>query len=153
MRRKYLLLAAAMISLVLMASSASAQVQVRLRVIKATNRGSEIDPGLRDVHGQLGSLFNFTSYRLLRDESLTLAPNRPVEVVSRRGGRSGERKSMEITLVAQRREMAELKVRIKREDGTEILSTQVRIAPGKTVLIGGPRYAEGVIIFALSASF
>lgn len=43
-------------------------------------------------------------------------------------------------------------MRVVRE-GTEILNTRVRLSPGRTVLIGGPRVREGVIIYALHARF
>jgi hypothetical protein len=129
-----------------LASEAPAQVQTRIRIIQASNVGSNIDPSLRDVHGQLGSLFNFTSYRLLKDETLSLSPNRPVEIPTHK------EISLEITLVGQRKDMAELRVMIKRER-TDILNTQVRLSPGRTVLIGGPKHGEGVVILALSARF
>ena len=57
---------------------------------------------------------------------------------------------MEVTLVAQRGDVAELRIRVVRE-GKDILNTQVRLSPGRTVLIGGPRHGEGVIIYAVSA--
>ena len=126
------------------ASTSSAQVHIQLRVIQASNIGTTIDPSLRDVHDQLGSLFNFTSYRLLRNESLNLSINRPVEIPVHTG------RAIEITLVGQHENKAEIGIKIKRE-GINILNTQVRLSPGRTVLIGGPKHGEGVVIFALSA--
>jgi hypothetical protein len=130
----------------LFSSMALAQVQTRIRVIQASNAGSTIDPSLRDVHSELGSLFNFTSYRLLMDETLSLSPNRPVSIPVHKG------RSIEITLIGQHRDYAKMKVTIKQE-GTEILNTQVRLSSGRTFLIGGPKHGEGVIILALSARF
>jgi hypothetical protein len=128
-------------------SAAFGQVQTRLRVIRASNVGSSVDPPLRDVHKELGSLFSFTSYRLLRDEALNLSPNRPVSTSAREG-----RIIIETTLVGLHKGVAELRIRVIRE-GNDILNTQVRLFPGRTVLIGGPRLREGVIIYALSAHF
>jgi hypothetical protein len=124
-----------------------AQVQTRLRVIRASNVGSSVDPPLRDVHKDLGSLFSFTSYRLLRDENLNLSPNQPVSSSAREG-----RIIIETTLVGLHKGVAELRIRVTRE-GNDILNTQVRLSPGRTVLIGGPRLREGVIIYALSGRF
>jgi len=124
--------------------AASVQVQTRVRIIEASNRGFVVDPSLRDVHDQLGSLFNFTSYRLLRDLNLRLAGTRPVEIPVHRG------RSMEITLVGAYRNLIELRIRIKR-DGAPILNTQVRLNAGRTILIGGPKHGEGTMIFAISA--
>lgn len=128
-------------------SEAFGQVQTRLRVIRASNVGSSVDPPLRDVHKELGSLFSFTSYRLLRDETLNLSPNQPVSSSAREG-----RIIIETTLVGLHKGVAELRIRVTRE-GNDILNTQVRLFPGRTVLIGGPRLREGVIIYALSGKF
>lgn len=127
-------------------STASAQVPVRLRVIQASNTGQNIDPSLNDVHRELGSLFNFTSYRLLREENLRLSPNQPATITAHPG------RFMEVTLVGVKRDAAKLRIRVIRE-GKDILDTQVRLSPGRTVLIGGPRHGEGVILYAISARF
>jgi hypothetical protein len=127
-------------------STAFAEVQVRLRVIGASNDKQSIDPSLKDIYKELGSLFNFRSYRLYRDENLTLTPNQPVSITTRR-------RLIEVTLISLRKDTAELKIRVVREE-KEILNTQVRLFSGKTVIIGGgPRQREGVIIYALYARF
>src|SRR4030042_5572697 len=133
--------------LILLPSIPFAQVQTRLRVIRASNVGAGFDPVLTDVHSQLGSLFNFTSYRLLRDESLSLSLNQPVSISAREG-----KITIEINLLRLQKGSSELRIRVIRE-GKEILNTQVRLSPGRTVLIGGPKLREGVIIYALSARF
>jgi hypothetical protein len=132
--------------LVSFSAAAFAQVPTRVRMIQASNEGSNIDPSLRDVHHELGSLFNFSSYRSLKDETLNLSLNQPVVVFVHKG------RVIEITLMGQRRDMAKLRVRVQR-DGVEILDTQVRLISGRTILIGGPQHARGVIIIALSALF
>ena len=132
--------------LLLSGSAAFGQIQTRIRMIEASNVGSAVDPALRDVHNQLGSLFNFTSYRLLRDYSLSPSPNRPIEIQIHKAV------VLELLLVKQRKKKAEFRVKIKRE-GTEILDTQVRLSPGRTVLIGGPKHGQGTIILALSGDF
>ena len=125
------------------ASLVFGQVQTRIRVIEASNVGSSIDSSLRDVHGQLGSLFSFSSYRLLKDETVTLSPNQPISIPVHQG------RSLEVTLIKQQRDTAEVRVKIKRE-GTDILNTQVRLSPGRTVSIGGPKHGEGTLLIVLS---
>ena len=128
-------------------SVAFGQVQTRLRVIRASNVGQSVDPPLKELHNELRTLFNFTSYRLLRDENLSLSLNQPVSISARE-----RRIIMEITLMGRHKNVAELRIRVNRE-GTEILNTQVRLSPGRTVLIGGPKVREGVIIYAFYAHF
>jgi hypothetical protein len=138
-----------LISLILVLFSTSivlGQAQTRIRVIQASNIGHSIDPSLRDVYRELGSLFSFTSYRLLRDETLDLILSRPVTISAHPG------RFMEVSLIGLRRDMAKLRIRVVREE-RDILSTEVRLLPGRTVLIGGPRHGEGVIIYAVSAHF
>jgi len=125
---------------------ALAQIPTRLRVIEASNIGVTIDPSLKELHGQLSSLFKYTSYRLLRDERLHLSLNQTTTLPLHPG------RSIEITPLKFQANTAELRVRIKREK-TEILDTQVRLPPGRTVLIGGPKYGEGVVILAFSSLF
>ena len=129
-------------------SAALGQVQTRLRIIRASNVGSNVDPTLRDVHKELGSLFSFTSYRLLRDETFHLSPNQPSSISAWEG-----KITIQTTLVGFHKGVAELKIRVIRE-GNDLLNTQVRLSPGRTVLIGGPRLRDGgVIIYALAAQF
>ncbi len=144
--RKIISLTTCFFILLIPISVAFAQVPTRVRVIEASNVGSIIDPSLKDVQSDLKSLSNFTSYRLLKDENLSLSPNRPIDVPVHKG------RSLEITLVGQRKDIAECRVKIKSE-GTDILNTQVRLSSGRTVLIVGPKQGEGVAIIALSARF
>ena len=146
MRRIDSIFALVLVLILFSTSAVFAEVRTRVRIIEASNLGASIDPSLRDIHDQLGNLFNFTSYRLLKDFNLNLVGNRPVEIPIHQG------RSMEVTLFGQYLKTVELRIRIRR-DGTDVLSTQVRLAHGRTVLIGGPKHGEGVIILAVSGQF
>jgi hypothetical protein len=135
-----------LILIFLFPSGVFAQVQTRVRIIQASNVGATVDPSLRDVHDQLGSLFNFTSYRLLKDEQFTLSPDHSVEIPAHRNIALG------IQLLRIGNKAAELRVKMRRE-ATEVLDTQVRLTPGRTVVIGGPKHGEGTIILAITARF
>ena len=148
MRKTALLLVVFFIFSFLSLSTASAQVQVRLRAIHASDAASGVDPSLKDLHKELGSLFSFTSYRLMREETLNLSLNQPASISSREG-----RIILETTLVGLHRGVAEVRIKVTRE-GSEILNTQVRLFPGRTVLVGGPKHTRGgVVIYALHANF
>ncbi len=146
MNKTFLFLFILVIFLTLSSQETWAQIPTRLRVIEASNVGGTIDPSLKELHNQLSSLFKYTSYRLLRDERLQLTLNQTT-ILSIHPGRS-----IEITPLKFQANTAELRVRIKREK-TDILDTQVRLPPGRTVLIGGPKHGEGVVILAFSSLF
>jgi hypothetical protein len=135
MRRIPLVLPLGLILLLFFASAASAQMNVRLRVIVASNDGRAVDSSLRDLHRQLGSLFNFTSYRLIREDHLALYPSLPAAIQARPG------RFIEVTLVRQYREGAEVKVRVIREGRT--FQYDGRFFPGRTVLIGAATRGPG----------
>jgi len=147
MKRVVTLIAFFSLFFILFTSVVFAQVQTQLRVIRASNVGQGVDPTLKELHNELKTLFNFTSYRLLRDENLNLSLNQPVSISAREG-----KIIMQITLVGLHKNVAELRIRVTRE-GTETLNTQVRLSPGRTVLIGGSKVREGVIIYAFYAHF
>ena len=147
MKRVVTLIAFFSLLFILFTSVVFAQVQTQLRVIRASNVGQGVDPTLKELHNELKTLFNFTSYRLLKDENLNLSLNQPISISAREG-----KIIMEITLVGLHRNVAELRIRVNRE-GTEKLNTQVRLSPGRTVLIGGPKVRDGVIIYAFYARF
>jgi len=145
--RRTLLLLLLLILCSVPSSAAPAEVHLQLRVIGASNDDQRIDPSLKDIHAELGSLFSFTSYRLFRDENLTLSPNQMVSIQTRK-------RSIELTLVGLKGNVAEIKIKVMREK-KEMINTLARLAPGRTLLIGGgPREKrEGVIIYALFARF
>ncbi|OGP73272.1 MAG: hypothetical protein A2V86_16210 [Deltaproteobacteria bacterium RBG_16_49_23] len=148
MRRIALLFTCVFTLLFFFASLSLAQIQVRMRAIHASDLGSSVDPSLRDLHKELGSLFSFTSYRLMREEMLNLAMNQPVLISAREGTIK-----FEATLVGLQKGAAEVRIRVTRE-GSQMLNTQVRLSPGRTVLVGGPRHLRGgVVIYALYARF
>ncbi len=127
-------------------SLSHAQVQAHLRVFEASNVGTGKDSSLRDMGDQFKSLLSFSSYRLLKEETVTLRPDQPAIVPLHEG------RSMELILTGQRRDVAEVRVKIKREQA-DVLDTKVRLSPGRTVSIGGPKHGQGVIIITLSAQF
>ena len=146
MKKTISLITLALILSLPLSVTALAQVQARIRIIQASNAGTTVDASLTDVYRDLGSLFSFTSYRLMRDLDLNLVGNKPQSIPIH-----GDR-SLEVTLVGEYRKMAELRLRILR-GGTTVLNTQVRLALGRTVIVGGPKHGDGVAIFAISARF
>jgi len=130
----------------LLPSFSCAQVQTQLKVFEASNVGAGTDSSSKVMRDQFKSLFSFSSYRLLKEETLTLYSNQSASVPVPPG------RTIELTLTGQQRNVAEVIVKVK-EERTDVLNTKVRLSPGRTVSIGGPKYGEGVIIITLSAQF
>ena len=149
MKRSFPFLISVIALFVFSSSTAFAGAQVRVRIIEASHAGTGVDPVLEDVHAELGSLFSFNSYKLLREINVDLVGNRMVDVPVHPG------RSIELTLVGEYKRLIELRIKMIRE-GATVLNTNVRLAPGRTILIGGPRHGgatPGTLIFAVSARF
>jgi hypothetical protein len=124
----------------------SQSVTVHLTTIAASNQERGIDGRLGPLSGQLTSLFQYAGYRMLdqhtlnvsggREGSAPLPPDRRI-IVTPRGVQGG---------------MVNLNVVIRSPDRV-ILNTDFRIANNGTVLVGGPRFRDGVLIIALRARF
>lgn len=145
------------------------RAEVSVRVIAASRAERGFDPSLSDIQGKLGSLFGYSSYRLIGQQSFSLGFGQAGSMMLPGGSRARgpgrefpgirERfapaapvaRTLEVVPVARRGDLVELQVRME-EGGRILLNTQFRIASGGTILIGGPHFGPGVLIVALSAA-
>lgn len=121
-----------------------AEVGIGVRVILASHQGETIDTRLQDIQANLGNLFNYSSYQLLQERSFLLTQ-----------GQSGQlplagNKDLLIKLLQEQGGTSELAVEIL-QSGKGIFKTTVKLKKGGTLLIGGPKHEEGVLILAISA--
>lgn len=128
------------------ASSAAAgeQVQVQVGTVYATNSGEHFDQGLEAMRSQLERLFRYRSYRLVKRESRDVGWGDPV-TVELPGGRflrvmpksaGGERVSLDVML---------------RKNQHVLMDTEFTVRPNGTVMVGGPRHEDGVLIIWIGA--
>jgi hypothetical protein len=110
MRKTFHIFLFILILVLLSPSLSHAQVQTRLRVFEASNVGTGTDSLSRDMGDQFKSLLSFSSYRLLKEETITLRPGQPA-IIPLHAGRS-----MELMLTGQPRNVAEVRVKIKQSE-------------------------------------
>ena len=132
---------------------------VLVRVVLASSAERGFDPALSNIHRQLSSLFGYSSYRLIDQQSFNLAFGEQ-GFMSLPGSRPGPRipgfrgrftpgvrgRALEVTPLARVGDFIEMRVRME-----GVLDTRFRIRRGGTILIGGPSFGPGVLIVALSA--
>jgi hypothetical protein len=104
-----------------------------------------VDPSLGAVAEELQRTFRYTMYRLV-DAPRGSADLKQTWRVGLPGGRA-----LEVVPTAIDRKQSTLAVRILGPDGQPLMNTTVRLRSGATVLLGGPRHDQGVLIIALSA--
>jgi hypothetical protein len=108
------------------------EVGVGIRVILASHQVKGIDARLQDIQKNLGALFNYSSYQLLQEHSFLLSEGQTDQLPLT------DNKELHIQLIQEQGGTAEIAVEILRG--------------GKgTLLIGGPKHEDGVLILAISA--
>lgn len=116
---------------------------IGVRVILASHQGKALDARLQDIQKNLDTL-NYSSYQLLQERSFLLAQ-----------GQSGQlslagNKELYVKLLQEQGGTAEIAVEIL-EGGKGIFKTTAKLKKGGTLLIGGPKHEEGVLILAIAA--
>ena len=137
-----------LVSMLCMLSFASfawgAEVGVGIRVILASHQEEGIDARLEDIQKNLGTLFNYSSYRLLQERSFLLSEGQMDQLPL------AEDKELHIQLLQEQGGTAEIAVEILR-GGKNIFKTTAKLKKGGTLLVGGPKHEDGVLILAISA--
>jgi hypothetical protein len=120
------------------------EVGVGIRVILASHQAKGIDARLQDIQKNLGALFNYSSYQLLQEHSFLLSEGQTDQLPLT------DNKELHIQLIQEQGGTAEIAVEILR-GGKEIFKTTAKLKKGGTLLIGGPKHEDGVLILAISA--
>jgi hypothetical protein len=119
-------------------------VEVRIDTVLAGNTGKGFDPALRPLKQPFRGLFGYSSYRLIqnerrlavwrREEQFLLPGQRYLVIIPR--GVQGDRVSLSLMLM----------------DGSRpLVNTVLSLKNNGTFLVAGPRYNDGVLIFAINA--
>jgi hypothetical protein len=120
------------------------EVGVGIRVILASHQAKGIDARLQDIQKNLGTLFNYSSYQLLQERSLLLSEGETDQLPL------ADNKELQIKLILEQGGTAEIAVEILRA-GRGIFKTTAKLKKGGTLLIGGPKHEDGVLILAIAA--
>ena len=119
-------------------------IEVRIDTVLAGNSGKGFDPALRPLKQPFRALFPYSSYRLVqgerrmaawrREEQFMLPGQRYLVIMPR--GIQGDRVSLSLMLM---------------QGSRPLLNTVVSLKNNGTFLVAGPRYNDGVLIFAINA--
>ena len=120
------------------------EVGIGIRVILASHQAKGIDGRLQDIQKNLGALFNYSSYQLLQERSFLLSAGQSDQLPL------ADNKELHIQLIQEQGGTAEIAVEIL-QGGRGIFKTTAKLKKGGTLLIGGPKHEDGVLILAIAA--
>jgi len=119
---------------------------IGVTTVLASQKGHAIDPSLAPMTRELQSIFRYTSYRLLgRDRvvlglhesgSVALPGNRVLAITPQ--GVSAKRALLRLVMHKNRR---------------RIFQTRIQLINHGSIIVGGPRFRNGVLLFKISSAF
>lgn len=128
------------------AALAGQGLRVTVDAVKADKAGSHVDPELRDLVAELGPMFAYTAFTLLKTTTTRLTLGQTdLNPVSRDHG-------LELHLLGFAEGRARLRVRVL-ESSRERLSTVLLLVNGGSAVIGGPAYEDGVMLLRIRGEF
>lgn len=118
-------------------------VKTHVRVIHASQGQNHIDPDLKDLAKELGSVFKYTSYKLISTKNMNLRNNQK-GIVNLPGKRS-----LIVTPIKIGKEKIKYQIDIFKS-GKQIFKTQILLNNKRSITIGGPKFKQGYLLFNIS---
>lgn len=137
------LLIAAVLCLAAFPAQARNSVLTDIKVIHASTGATHVDPGLSSIIEELGPLFKYTDYRLLKEKRVNLNFGQKGTVTL------PDNRVLEATPQAMQGKRIPYQIRILKNSRT-IFNTQVLLNNGKSVTIGGPKYNNGMLLINIA---
>ena len=130
-------------SLFLNMAIAGNTVRTDVRVIHASQGQKHIDPGLKDLAEELGSVFKYTSYKLIKTKTMNLGDNQKGSV------KLPGKRSLVVTPVKISGKKIKYQIGIFKS-GEQIFKTQILLNNKRSITIGGPKFKKGYLLFNIS---
>lgn len=124
-------------------AAAPDQVKTNVKVIQASTRSESVDPALRRIVPELESVFKYTGYTLLQEQTLTLAFQQPGRI------RLPDRRTLQLTPTGNQGGRIQYDIRILKKN-TAVFQTRILLKNNHSMTIGGPRSDHGVLLFHIT---
>ena len=134
------------ILLLLPPAFAASNINITVRTILAAQDSQHVDPRLKNLVGELTSVFRYTSYRLLGEDRIGLRMNQTGSI-SLPGNRV-----LKITPTRVRGNRAELRLIIVKGK-RQIFQTTIQLLNRGSITIGGPKHKKGILLLNIFNSF
>ncbi len=121
-------------------------VHVVVETVLASQGSQYLDPRLSSLIEELRSLFRYSSYRLLGRDRLALGMGK-TGMVSLPGSRV-----LKMTPLTVTGDRVELQLVISRKK-KQIFQTMIQLLNHGNIIVGGPKYKDGYLLFNISTSF
>ena len=121
-------------------------LQLNIEIIKAHNDSSVVDPKLKGLVKELGSVLNFSGFSLIKKRKISLQVNDKTSLMLSTG------QQLELQLLEFIDDKARLSVRILKKK-EETFKTILLFIDNGSALIGGPPHGGGTLLLRIRAKF
>ena len=125
---------------------AAPPVAIEVKTVLAASGETYLDPRLSEMARELQGLFRYTSYRLLGSDRLTLQPRQTGSVAL-----PGNRR-LQITYQGVESRRVELLLKMFKNRNS-VFETSIRLNNRSSIIVGGPRYEKGYLLFNIYSAF
>lgn len=121
------------------------RINTQVKVIHASTGAKHVDHGLAPLISELRSVFRYTSYRLIKTQSLHQTFSRS-DHISLPGKRN-----MVITPISMNGRRIRYRINIVKNKRS-VFQTQIQLRNNSSVTIGGPQFKNGVLVLNIHGS-
>lgn len=126
---------------------AGPRVQINVKTILASNGKRFVDPSLSPpLIQELTSVFRYTSYRLISGSQMNL------QVGQTGRARLAGKRSLQVTPLGIKGNRARLRLEIYNHK-RQMFQTEIQLRNRSSIIVGGPRHQNGVLLFKVSNRF
>ena len=143
---KLVILVGVLLIMVTPMSWADPKISVEVKTVLASSQGNYLDPQLSQMAAELQSLFRYTSYRLLSRDRLTLQP-RQTGKLSLPGNRN-----LHITNIGIQGQRVGLLLKMFKNKNN-VFETNIQLKNRSSIIVGGPKYDVGYLLFNIYTSY
>ncbi len=122
------------------------KVSLRLLVVAASDSYEGVDPQLQHLQRHL-SFLRYRGYKQLDSHEATLAPGGTTDFQL-----AGDRR-VEITLKSRTAQRAQFRIQFFGRQSNKLLDTTLSVNRNGTVIVAGPKHADGILIVPLQARY
>jgi hypothetical protein len=116
-----------------------------VKVIQATTQSGNVDPALRQIVPELESVFRYTGYTLMQEQTLALAFRQQGRILL-----PGQR-TLVLTPTGSQRGRIQYEIQILHK-GVSVFQTRVLLKNNRSMTIGGPQSGPGILLFHITGS-
>ena len=125
---------------------AAPPVSIEVKTVMASDGEPYLDPRLSEMAQELKGLFRYTAYRLLGSDRLTLQ--------SRQTGNVTLPGNRRLQITYQGVENRRVKLLLKMfKNRNSVFETSIRLNNRSSIIVGGPRYKQGYLLFNIYSAF